>query len=310
VIHEIKTNKAGRLNTCVYVDYENIANQLEAYGKNVMQIKFFENIKSYLESKQNLNIIDYIVYTNFDSSKFANSNHQTYLQSLGLQTRHTSNKGKNSADLELTVDALRTLYKYSNIEVFVIISCDRDFIPLIKAIKMENKITYIISTKNGFNEVVATYADQNEYIENLFKINSELKGTSVDSSDPSSAINANDINEKNIIEKSDEPNEDNNITNPITDEDQKQIEKICKFFYSSKLLKIKNESDNNMDISLFGYSKQIAKPTSLIIDEIIRLFKLADAIGYVRLYTDKDGNTCIDKGEKYCNSEELELNHQ
>lgn len=89
---------------------------------------------------------------------------------MGLQTRHASNDGKNSGDLELTVDALRVLYKNSNINFFVIISSDRDIIPLLKAIKYENKTSYVLSTQNGFNKTVAEYADFHEYIEEIFNL--------------------------------------------------------------------------------------------------------------------------------------------
>ncbi len=105
-------------------------------------------------------------YGNFEKKLFQGK-HQTALQKLGLQTRHSANNGKNCSDLMLAVDTLTILYKNPNIHVFIIVSSDRDLIPLLKAIKYENKIAYVISTKYGFDPVVSNYADHHEYIEDI-----------------------------------------------------------------------------------------------------------------------------------------------
>jgi hypothetical protein len=154
-----------------YVDYENILELLKAYGKNPLEIGFFPVIQSRL-AIAGLKVIDFIVYGNFEK-KVANDTGQTFLRGMGLQTRHASNNGKNSGDLELTVDALRDLYKNPNIDIFVIISSDRDIIPLLKAIKYENKLSYVYSARNGFNQIVTKYADFHEYIEDVFALTPE-----------------------------------------------------------------------------------------------------------------------------------------
>lgn len=43
-------------------------------------------------------------------------------------------------------------------------------ISLLKAIKYENKFSYVYSTQNGFNQIVAKYADFHEYLEDLFNL--------------------------------------------------------------------------------------------------------------------------------------------
>lgn len=47
---------------------------------------------------------------------------------------------KNSVDMHLCVDAMRVLYRYPHLNVFVLISGDRDFIPLVRALRMEGKM--------------------------------------------------------------------------------------------------------------------------------------------------------------------------
>jgi uncharacterized LabA/DUF88 family protein len=119
----------------VYVDYENIHETLKHYQKDPFEMEFFQTIQKKLASA-GLNVIDFIVYSNF-AKKTLTPEHQTTLRSIGLQTRPASNNGKSSGDLELTVDVLRVLYKNPEVNVFVIISSDRDIIPLLKAIKYD-----------------------------------------------------------------------------------------------------------------------------------------------------------------------------
>jgi uncharacterized LabA/DUF88 family protein len=122
------------MNAIVFVDYENISALLKKYGKDPLEIDFFRVIQTKLK-EANLHIIDFTVYGNFEKKTF-NNKQQTLLRIRGLQTRHTSNNGKNSGDLELTVDAIRALYKNPSITVFVIISSDRDIIPPFKRHKV------------------------------------------------------------------------------------------------------------------------------------------------------------------------------
>jgi uncharacterized LabA/DUF88 family protein len=156
----------GFRNAIVYTDYENIYELLRQYGQEPLAINFFRAIKNLLR-ESNLNIIDFIVYTDFEM-KSIDLKQQTQIRALGLKTRYSSNHDQLYGDLELTVDAARTLYKNHLINVFVIISSGRDLIPLLKAIKCEKKVSYLISTRNDFNQEVIGYADYHKYIEDIF----------------------------------------------------------------------------------------------------------------------------------------------
>lgn len=268
-ILNIKMKKELRLNTCVYVDYENITKQLKNYGTTPTKINFFSGIKSHLE-KLNLNIIDFLIYANYDDGEFTKGNCQTELQALGLQTRHTSNKGKNSGDLEMTIDALKELYKNAFIDVFVIISCDRDFVPLIKAIKSENKIAYVISTEIGFNKVVISYADEHEYIENIFASEIKIKPITLEAAFESSKQNYPEGVRLELIKKA------------------------CKLFYTSKLY---NEVE---EISLVGFVTQASKALKLPIKQMMEIFSEANELEYIDLYKNGKKIDCLKDGVKKC----------
>jgi uncharacterized LabA/DUF88 family protein len=273
LLNKIMQMKNDYTNAAVYVDYENIFELLKRYGKNPLEIDFFPVLLNKLRERHKLNVIDFIVYSNFEKQPFF-GRHQTILQALGLQTRHSSNNGKNSGDLELTVDALKTLYKNPGIEVFVIISSDRDIIPLIKAIKYENKTTYVLSTKNGFNQIVTKYADHHEYIEDIF----------------------------NLSDSSLEPNnkpvewELNFDFAQISEENINEAKRICKLFYDSNIWK-RHEKQGDA-ISLNGYLNAISKTIDRIPTQIINDFKLAHHLGYIKLYKDAKDRLCLEQGSK------------
>jgi uncharacterized LabA/DUF88 family protein len=161
----ILQTKNSPLRAIIYANYENILELLKNYGKNPLEIDFFRVIQDRLAAA-GLKVIDFIVYGNFEK-RSSSGDHQSILQGMGLQTRHVSDNRKNSGDLELTVDALKDLYKNSNIDIFIIISSGRDIIPLLKTIKYKNKLSYVISTQNRFNQTVAQYTDFHEYIEDF-----------------------------------------------------------------------------------------------------------------------------------------------
>lgn len=271
MINRILEKKETYANACVYVDYENIFQLLKKYGTNPMQIEFFTKIKNRLRNNLQLNIIDFIVFGNFERSQLFESNHQTRLQSMGVQTRHTSNNGKNSGDLELTVYALTTLYKNKNVDVFVIISSDRDIIPLIKAIKAENKISYVITTKNGFDRIVAEYADFHEYIEDIFGLTEDM-----------------------VIENSTDKLLDYHF-DTLTHEQIERAKEVSRFFYHSKIWE--HYITDGVKVSLSGYAPMLTTVTSRLKEEIIDDFKVAHYLKYVTLYEDEQKGICIKEGE-------------
>jgi len=264
MINEIKNEKDRYLNTSVFVDYENLFEKLEEYDTTPLLIDFFKVIKLRLREKHNLNVIDFVAYCNFEKNKLFQASHQTALQSFGIQTRHTSNNGKNSADLELTVDALKTLYKNSNIEVFVIISNDRDNIPLIKTIKGENKIAYVISTKNGFNTIVCEYADFHEYIEDIFNLDISILDKNKEK------IIAVD---ETIVQKED------NIA---------RAKEVSKLYYSSTPYKAYHDNGNSVGVK--GYISAAIKKLNRTYEEVLNDFKVANNLKYVELYHDDTVN--------------------
>ncbi|MBN1410534.1 MAG: PTS sugar transporter subunit IIA [Spirochaetales bacterium] len=267
IVHaqELKKKMQEGLSTAVFVDYENIYKQLEKYNKNPIELDFFNKLAEILGRNQ-FKIQKFIVFTNFDQKEFRETKHQTLLQSWGLETRHTSNYGKNSADLELTVDVLNTLHHDPHTEVFVLISCDRDLIPLVKALKAKNKVVFIISTEKGTHNIVKTYADYYMLIDDLFDLGDKIV----------------DDEQREIAPQS--------RNDEISVKDKENARELCRLFYTSN--RWKEYTSSNIPITLVGYVKQVTKKMLLLEVEIYRLIDIACGLGYISVYEkDADGKT-------------------
>jgi len=160
----------------VYIDYENIHNILKKYYTNALETNMFEKIIKECEIN-NLNIMDIFVYSNFDVKDLHESYHQTRLLQLNVEIKHTCNKSKNYADLQIAVDALEQAYNNSNVDGFVIISSDKDMIPLIKALKRKNKYVYWITTIKDCDFGVQIFPNKHESLENILKLSEDYGKT-------------------------------------------------------------------------------------------------------------------------------------
>ena len=259
------------INAAVYVDYENIYELLQKYGVNPLEMDFFPVILDRCREIYHLNVVECIIYGNFEKRAFQGKL-QTELQNMGLQTRHASRNGKNCSDLMLTVDALTTLYKNPNIGAFVIVSSDRDMIPLIGAIKYENKFAYMLSTKCGFNPGVSYYPDQHEYLEDIFQLT------------PQAPVDIATLQFPGGRE-------------PLQLDAINHAKEVSKLFYHSNIWKANHEAGE--PVSLKGYISIISKKVKRDGTQIMDDFKLAHRFKYVTIYKDEIKGLCLTKGENY-----------
>jgi len=160
------------LNANIYIDYESICKLLRRYGNNPMELNFFQVILDYYKNVHKLNIIDCIVYCDFEKEAFPRK-HQTALYNCGIRFRHVAPSGKDHNNLMMAVNAITTLYKNPNINVFVLISSGWDMVPLLKLIKYENKAVYVNFSRQDFDLDVSNFVAYCEYLEDIFNLKSE-----------------------------------------------------------------------------------------------------------------------------------------
>jgi len=267
-IKKVLENKK-KLKTIVYIDYDNVLERFSALDVTINQLDFFEKLKVKFD-EEGLFVCDIVAYANFEKAELFNVAHQTQLRHKGVLTKHCSSDGKNSGDLEMTVDVLVDLFKNDSLEAFVIVSNDRDFIPLIKAIKKENKLAVLSSSKKGLNQIISTYADFTFYFEDIFNLpeKSLTTGTS--------------IQRANEIEIDD-----------LSDDMKIKAQEIVKNLHKSHFWK-KFELDNTQTVRLQGYAVQAAKIMKVLKDDAIKYFEVAHKLGLIELFIDeKNEQVCI-----------------
>jgi uncharacterized LabA/DUF88 family protein len=82
---------------------------------------------------------------------------------------HVSYSGKNSADIRLVVDALDMCWVKRHVDVFVIVSGDSDFSPLVSKLRENNKRVIGLGVKNSSSDLLIENCDEFIYYDDLVR---------------------------------------------------------------------------------------------------------------------------------------------
>lgn len=156
-------------NVGIYIDYENVYKSLLVQNTNLLRLGFFEKVHEWCGTS-NRRIVKIAAYCNFDNKDLYESYHQTKLQEYGVDTIHTSNKGKNFADLQIAIDVLNTMYQNNNIDEFIIMSNDKDMSPLLNTIKLNKRKVTLITIGDKFDQAICNVPDEHVGIEEILKV--------------------------------------------------------------------------------------------------------------------------------------------
>jgi hypothetical protein len=140
-------------NGVIFIDFENIerstGNKTNSVEERVrIMISVIEKLKNEMKYKFRIQIANVLIYGS-GLSDYENLLYQsgfTIIPSFVTQN-------KNSADMQLCVGICKYLYnKEKNINTFIIMSGDQDYIPVINAIKEETKQYYVIGYKKSMSK--------------------------------------------------------------------------------------------------------------------------------------------------------------
>ncbi len=155
-------------NVAIYIDYENVYKTLAVQHKNLLREGFFEKIQSWCKDKK-MRIVKIVAYCNFDNTDLHESYHQTMLQEYGVLTVHTSNRGKNYADMQISIDAINDMYLNQNIDQFIIMSNDKDMSPLLNTIKSNKRKAILLTVGDSYDYALCNVPDEHISIEEIWK---------------------------------------------------------------------------------------------------------------------------------------------
>jgi len=92
-----------------------------------------------------------------------------------IEIPHVGYAGKNSADIRLVVDALDLCYTKKHVDVFVIISGDSDFSPLVSKLRENNKMVLGLGVKNSSSDLLIENCDEFIYYDDLVRRRKKAK---------------------------------------------------------------------------------------------------------------------------------------
>src|SRR5262249_345550 len=108
-------------------------------------------------------------YPRVTSALYANGTEPMYVPTYyyDRDMGRTGRAIKNSVDMNLCIDAMKTLFTHTNIAKFVLATGDRDFIPLVNSIRQQGKEVIIIGIGGAASSPLAPSADEFIFYETL-----------------------------------------------------------------------------------------------------------------------------------------------
>jgi hypothetical protein len=138
------------MNAAVFVDFENLylslKNRYAASGLRTreLSLQILEGLLGRLRESGHPIVLGRS-YAGFDTYPGVEVAHDLALMGLDPQYVLISHTGKNSADVQLALDVARVLFRRADIQMVVIVSGDRDFIPLARQVLEEGRDLRVVA---------------------------------------------------------------------------------------------------------------------------------------------------------------------
>lgn len=157
------TTKTKTQNMALFCDFENVA-----LGVRDAKYAAFD-IKKVLERlllKGSITVKK--AYCDWERYKeFKKAMHEAAFELIEIP--HVRQSGKNSADIRLVVDALDLCYTKAHVDVFVIISGDSDFSPLVSKLRENNKVVIGVGVKQSTSDLLIANCDEFIFYDDLVR---------------------------------------------------------------------------------------------------------------------------------------------
>ncbi len=150
-------------NLAIFCDFENVA-----IGVRDARYQAFDIDLALERLLDKGKVVVKKAYADWDRYKSAKrSMHEAAFEMIEIP--HVSYSGKNSADIRMVVDALDLCYTKQHIDVFVIISGDSDFSPLVSKLRENAKVVIGLGVKNSSSDLLIENCDEFIYYDDLVR---------------------------------------------------------------------------------------------------------------------------------------------
>src|SRR5512136_2894796 len=151
----------GEHTLAVFIDFENLA--LGFRGKRDKRFEIQKVLERLVEKGK---LIVKKAYADWaDYAEYKKPLHEAAIELIEIPKRAMA--GKNSADIQLCVDALDLCYSKEHIDTFVIVSGDSDFSPLVSKLKENGKRVIGLGIKDSSSNLLVDNCDEFIYYEDL-----------------------------------------------------------------------------------------------------------------------------------------------
>ncbi|MFT7537526.1 MAG: uncharacterized LabA/DUF88 family protein [Hyphomicrobiaceae bacterium] len=138
------------MHAAVFVDFENLflslkgREELSGFRIRELSLGILEQLKQRLHTDKAPMVLGRS-YAAFDTYPGMEVAHDLALMGFDPQYVLVGHAGKNSADVQLACDVCRVLYRRPDIDAIVIVSGDRDFIPIARQVLEENRELRVVA---------------------------------------------------------------------------------------------------------------------------------------------------------------------
>jgi uncharacterized protein (TIGR00288 family) len=150
-------------NLAIFCDYENVALGSRDASHGEFDIDLV--LERLLDKGKVVVKKAYCDWSRYDSAK--RPLHEAAFELIEIP--HVSYSGKNSADIRLVVDALDLCYTKSHIDLFVIVSGDSDFSPLVNKLRENAKTVLGVGVKSSSSHLLIDNCDEFIYYDDLVR---------------------------------------------------------------------------------------------------------------------------------------------
>jgi uncharacterized protein (TIGR00288 family) len=156
-------DRSSTRNMALFCDFENVA-----LGVRDARYAAFDIRKVLEKLLLKGNIVVKKAYCDWERFKeFKRGMHEAAFEMIEIP--HVRMSGKNSADIRMVVDALDLCYTKSHVDVFVVISGDSDFSPLVSKLRENNKTVIGVGVKNSSSDLLVSGCDEFIYYDDLVR---------------------------------------------------------------------------------------------------------------------------------------------
>ncbi|NIN64259.1 MAG: NYN domain-containing protein, partial [Anaerolineae bacterium] len=152
-----------RTDVAVFIDFENI--YISVHNKYDADPNF-EYVMDKCAEYGRITIArayaDWYRYPRVTSALYAHGIEPMYVPTYYYERdkAHSASAIKNSVDIHLCIDAIKTLYGYPNIRSYILVTGDRDFIPVVNTIRQYGKWVVVIGVGGAASSHLAQSADE------------------------------------------------------------------------------------------------------------------------------------------------------